>query len=71
MPVTQISTEELFNQEPGSTISQQLDGLPQLALLLLAAYLFDNGFQAASSWLMARISQDALRRLRRDLITQF
>src|SRR6185436_18385262 len=29
--------------------------------------LFDNGFQAASSWIMARISQDALRRLRRDL----
>src|SRR4029450_10986925 len=39
----------------------------QLALLLLTAYVFDNGFQAASSWLMARISQDALRRLRRDL----
>jgi ATP-binding cassette subfamily B protein len=35
--------------------------------LLVAAYLFDNAFQAASSWLMARISQDALRRLRRDL----
>ena len=47
--------------------TRQLDGLSQLALLLLAAYLLDNGFQAASSWLMARISQDALRRLRRDL----
>jgi ATP-binding cassette subfamily B protein len=42
-------------------------GLSQLALVLLTAYLFDNGFQAISSWLMARISQDALRRLRRDL----
>ncbi|MFZ5878892.1 MAG: ABC transporter ATP-binding protein, partial [Chloroflexota bacterium] len=30
-------------------------------------YLLDNGFQAASSWTMARVSQDALRRLRRDL----
>src|SRR5688500_13864565 len=29
VPVTQITTEELFNQEPGSTISQQLDALPQ------------------------------------------
>ena len=47
--------------------ARQVDGLPQLALLLLTAYLLDNGFQAASSWTMARISQDALRRLRRDL----
>ena len=47
--------------------TRQLNGLPQLAVLLLTAYLFDNGFQAASSWLMAHISQDALRRLRRDL----
>jgi ATP-binding cassette subfamily B protein len=47
--------------------TRQVNGLSQLALLLLSAYLFDNGFQAASSWLMARISQDALRRLRRDL----
>ncbi len=46
---------------------KRLDGLAQLALLLLGAYLLDNAFQAASSWLMARISQDALRRLRRDL----
>ncbi|MFN8412023.1 MAG: ABC transporter ATP-binding protein [Anaerolineales bacterium] len=47
--------------------TRQINGLSTLALLLLTAYLFDNGFQAASSWLMARISQDALRRLRRDL----
>ena len=45
----------------------QIEGLSRLALLLLTAYLLDNGFQAASSWLMARISQDALRRLRHDL----
>ena len=47
--------------------TRQINGLSSLALLLLTAYLFDNGFQAISSWLMARISQDALRRLRRDL----
>jgi ATP-binding cassette subfamily B protein len=47
--------------------TKQIDGLSKLALLLLTAYFFDNAFQAASSWLMARISQDALRRLRRDL----
>ena len=47
--------------------TRQIRGLSSLALLLLVAYVLDNGFQAASSWLMARISQDALRRLRRDL----
>ncbi len=47
--------------------ARQIRGLSSLALLLFTAYLFDNGFQAASSWLMSRISQDALRRLRRDL----
>ncbi len=29
VPVTSVTTQELFDQEPGSTISQQLDGLPQ------------------------------------------
>ena len=38
--------------------TRQINGLSILALLLLTAYLFDNGYQAASSWLMARISQD-------------
>jgi ATP-binding cassette subfamily B protein len=47
--------------------TKQLDGLSTLALLLLTVYIFDNGFQAISAWTMARISQDALRRLRRDL----
>ena len=47
--------------------TRQINGLSRLAILLLVVYLFDNGFQAASSWIMARISQDALRRLRRDL----
>jgi ATP-binding cassette subfamily B protein len=47
--------------------TKQIQGLSSLALVLLTVYVFDNVFQAASSWLMARISQDALRRLRRDL----
>jgi ATP-binding cassette, subfamily B, multidrug efflux pump len=47
--------------------AKQINGLSGLATLLLAVYFFDNGFQAISSWMMARISQDALRRLRRDL----
>lgn len=47
--------------------TRQINGLSGLAILLLVAYVFDNCFQAISSWIMARISQDALRRLRRDL----
>lgn len=47
--------------------AKKLAGLSGIALLLLAVYLLDNGSQAISSWIMARISQDALRRLRGDL----
>lgn len=47
--------------------TKQASGLLQISLVLLLLYLLDNGFQAASSWIMARVSQDALRRLRRDL----
>ncbi len=46
---------------------KQISGLMKASLFLLTVYIFDNVFQAASSWLMAGISQDALRRLRRDL----
>src|SRR5262249_45442203 len=42
-------------------------GLARTALLMLGAYGFSNLFQAAANWLMARISQEALRVLRRDL----
>jgi ATP-binding cassette subfamily B protein len=42
-------------------------GLGRIALLMLGAYAFSNLFQVAANWLMARISQDALRVLRRDL----
>jgi ATP-binding cassette, subfamily B, multidrug efflux pump len=45
----------------------QTSNLWKWAILLLAVYLLDNAFQALSAWLMAGISQDALRRLRRDL----
>ncbi len=42
-------------------------GLEQTALLMLAAYLLNNLFQALANWLMAKVSQDALKQLRRDL----
>ncbi|MFL7867294.1 MAG: ABC transporter ATP-binding protein, partial [Anaerolineales bacterium] len=47
--------------------TKQVAGLARTSILLLVIFLFDNGFQAISSWMMARISQDALKRLRRDL----
>ncbi len=47
--------------------TEQAQGLVRIALILLLIYLLDNGFQAISSWIMARISQDALRQVRRDL----
>jgi len=47
--------------------SRQAQGLVRIALILLLVYLLDNGFKALSSWIMARISQDALKQVRRDL----
>jgi len=47
--------------------TKQVVGLARISIWLLVVFLFDNGFQAISSWMMARISQDALKRLRRDL----
>jgi ATP-binding cassette, subfamily B, multidrug efflux pump len=47
--------------------SKQIAGLVRTAILLLVVFLLDNGFQAVSSWMMARVSQDALKRVRRDL----
>jgi ATP-binding cassette subfamily B protein len=42
-------------------------GLGRIALLMLTAYALSNFFQVAANWLMARISQQALQVLRRDL----
>jgi len=47
--------------------TKQADGLVRTSILLLVVFLFDNGFKGASSWMMARISQDALKRLRQNL----
>ncbi len=44
-------------------------GLLRIAILMLLVYLFSNGFNAISSWIMARVSQMALKGLRRDLFT--
>ncbi len=42
-------------------------GLAMIALQMLAVYVFYNVLQAVGNWMMARVSQRALRDLRRDL----
>ena len=42
-------------------------GLARIALFMLVAYLLNNRFQALANWLMARVSQRALKQLRGDL----
>lgn len=44
-----------------------LEGLGTIALAMLAVYILGNGCDLASGWLMARVSQRALKGLRRDL----
>jgi ATP-binding cassette subfamily B protein len=46
---------------------RDIAGLVRIALLMLAAYLLNNLFQTMANWLMAKVSQDALKQLRRDL----
>jgi ATP-binding cassette subfamily B multidrug efflux pump len=46
---------------------KELSGLAQIALWMLIVYLLNNLFQAVSAWLMADVSQRALKALRRDL----
>jgi ATP-binding cassette subfamily B protein len=46
---------------------KDIPGLARTSLMMLGAYLLCNGFNLAANWLMARISQFALRELRGDL----
>lgn len=48
---------------------KQMNGLANIALLMLMAYLLNNAFQSAADWLMASVSQRSLKHLRRDLFT--
>ncbi len=47
--------------------TKQLAGLAQVAVWMLVAYLLNNLFQAIGAWVMADISQRALKHMRRDL----
>jgi len=48
---------------------KDLAGLLRTAGLMLAVYVTSNLLQVAANWIMARISQSALKELRRDLFT--
>jgi ATP-binding cassette subfamily B protein len=48
---------------------KELAGLAIISLWMLVVYLLNNLFQAVSAWLMADISQRALKELRRDLFS--
>jgi ATP-binding cassette subfamily B protein len=48
---------------------KDIAGLVKICLWMLAAYLLSNIFQAIANWIMASISQRALKNLRRDLFT--
>ena len=48
---------------------KDLPGLTQIALLMLLIFFLSNLFQACANWVMARVSQSALKDLRRDLFS--
>jgi len=48
-------------------LANNLPGLAQISLLMLLIYLLTAGFQTASDWIMASISQRALKQVRGDL----
>jgi len=48
---------------------KKIAGLATIALLMLAVYLLNNLFQAIANWVMAGISQRALKQMRKDLFT--
>jgi ATP-binding cassette subfamily B multidrug efflux pump len=48
-------------------LAKNLPGLAQISLLMLLVYLLTGGFQTVSDWIMASISQRALKQVRTDL----
>ena len=49
--------------------TKQAAGLARIALIMLAVYLLNNLFQALANWVMAGISQRALKQMRKDLFS--
>ena len=50
-------------------VQKDVAGLERIALLMVAAYLLYNLFQLIAGWIMAKVSQTALRQLSGDLFT--
>jgi len=48
-------------------VNKDVTGLGRVALIMLVSYVLSNLLLVASNWVMARVSQFALRELRRDL----
>jgi ATP-binding cassette subfamily B protein len=46
---------------------KDIPGTVRIAILMFATYFLSAGFQTASDWLMARVSQGALKQMRKDL----
>jgi len=53
----------------GFILSRDLAGLVRTALLMILAYLLTNGLQVFSNWIMAIVTQNALKKLRGDLFS--
>jgi ATP-binding cassette subfamily B protein len=49
--------------------TKQVAGLAGIALLMLLVYVLNNLFQAVANWVMADVSQRALKLMRKDLFT--
>jgi ATP-binding cassette subfamily B protein len=47
--------------------TKQAAGLARIAIIMLVVYLLNNLFQAVAAWIMARVSQRALKQMRKDL----
>jgi len=48
---------------------KDLAGLLRIAVLMLTVYVLSNAFQVAANWIMARVSQRALKTVRADLFS--
>ncbi len=48
---------------------KDLPGLFRISVLMLAVYVLSNAFQVAANWIMARVSQRALKTVRTDLFS--
>ncbi|HCM96744.1 MAG TPA: multidrug ABC transporter ATP-binding protein [Anaerolineae bacterium] len=49
--------------------NKDIAGLVKISTLMLAVFILNSGFQIASNWVMARVSQQALKNLRQKLFT--